>query len=142
MIYFLDSSVLVKRYCAEPGSTTVRGLFRRQREIAVARITYAEVASAIARQAREGLLTIPTRDAIVERLRRDLDALTVVEVRPALVERAGGLVLAWPLRAYDAVQLAAALTLQTAGLTVDFWCSDRRLLEAAAGSGLRATLVR
>jgi hypothetical protein len=31
MIYFLDTSALVKRYLTEPGSAQVRSLFRRKR---------------------------------------------------------------------------------------------------------------
>ena len=45
-------------------------------------------------------------------------------------------------RGYDAVQLAAAASLHDDGLALDFWSADERLVKAAEGEGLRATLVR
>jgi predicted nucleic acid-binding protein len=52
VIYFLDTSVLVKRYVTEKGSDQVRRLLRRDVEIAVARITEAKAYAAIARAVR------------------------------------------------------------------------------------------
>jgi predicted nucleic acid-binding protein len=141
MIYFLDTSALVKRYLSEPGSAEVRSLFRRQRPIAVARIASAELAAAVARQHREGAVTEAIRDAILARLNRDFAQMTVVEVRAAMLSRVPGLVVRWPLRGYDAVQLAAALTLQAIGIATTFWSSDANLVGAARGEGLRATVL-
>ncbi len=141
MIYFLDTSALVQRYLPEPGSAEVRGLFRRQRSIGVARITSAELAAAIARQCREGLVTEAVRDAIFQRAPGDFAEMTVVEIRAPVLSRVPALVTRWPLRGYDAVQLAAALSLHAAGLATTFWSGDARLLEAARGEGLRATLI-
>lgn len=137
MIWFLDTSALVKRYINEPGSAEVRALFRRARTIAVARIASAELAAAVARQCREGLVSVSTRDAILDRIDRDLTHLTVVELRAPVLTRIPALVRRWPLRAYDAVQLASALVLHAAGSAVSFWSADERLLEAAGGEGLR-----
>jgi hypothetical protein len=141
VIYFLDTSALVKRYLTEPGSAEVRGLFRRKRPIAVARIASAELAAAVARQHREGAVTETVRDAILARLNRDFTQMTVVEVRTAMLARVPPLVVRWPLRAYDAVQLAAALTLQATGVSTAFWSSDGNLIAAALGEGLRATEI-
>lgn len=47
MIYFLDTSVLVKRYFEEPGSADVRALFKRNEKIALARITEAEASAVL-----------------------------------------------------------------------------------------------
>lgn len=142
MIYFLDTSALVKRYLTEPGSAQVRSLFRRKRPIAVARIASAELAAAVARQHREGAVTEVVRDAILARLNRDFAQMTVVEVRAALLSRVPALVVRWPLRGYDAVQLAAAVTLQATGVSTMFWSSDANLVKAALGEGLQATVIR
>ena len=141
MIYFLDTSALVKRYVTEPGSAKVRSLFRRQRAIAVARIASAELAAAVARQYREGAVTATTRDTILARLNRDFAQMTVVEIRAAMLARVPTLVVRWPLRGYDAVQLASALTLHTTGVSTTFWSSDADLVSAALGEGLRATEI-
>lgn len=141
MIYFLDSSALVKRYLTEPGSAEVRALFRQKRSIAVARIASAELAAAVACQHREGAVTETNRDAILGRLNRDFAQMTVVEVKAAMLARVPALVVRWPLRGYDAVQLAAALALHATGAPTTLWSSDGDLVAAALGEGLRATAI-
>ncbi|MGH7822031.1 MAG: type II toxin-antitoxin system VapC family toxin [Candidatus Binatia bacterium] len=142
MTYFLDSSALVKRYLSEPGSDLVRALFRkRSRRLAVSRIAYAEVVAAVARAWRERLVDDVARDKILDRIEKDFGTLEVIEVRRMIIERIPTLVLRQPLRAYDAVQLASALTLKERGGSVDFWGDDGRLITAARKEGLRATLV-
>jgi hypothetical protein len=65
----------------------------------------------------------------------------VVELRRAVIQSVRALVMRWPLRGYDAVQLACAVRLHDAGAPVDLWCSDDALVTAARGEGLRATRV-
>lgn len=141
MIYFLDTSVLAKRYLSEPGSDSVRVLFRRRRRVAVSRLAYAELAAAVARAWREKLVDEDTRDSILARLDRDFAALDVVEARAPIVRRVPRLVVEWPLRGYDAVHLCSALAVRDAGGAVDFWAADGPLIDAARGLGLRATAI-
>jgi len=135
VIAFLDTSALVKRYVAEAGSTALRTQLRR-RTVAVARIAQAELPAALARRAREGTLPETAFESILDRIERDFARLTVVEIRPALVRRVASLVRRHPLRAYDAVQLSAALTLAGRG-AVELWAADGDLLAAARLEGLR-----
>ena len=137
MIEFLDSSVLVKRYVREKGSTTIRRLFARA-EIAVARIAYAEVASALARACREGLFDQDVRDGLLDRLGDDMDAFQTIELRRSVTSRTRQLVVTHALRGYDAVQLASALAIHDRGPAVRFWSADLRLVAAAEIEGLRA----
>lgn len=141
MIYFLDTSALVKRYVTEAGSAMVRGLFSRRRQVAVSRLAYAEVVAASARRQREGTLSPNVHERILERLADDLSTFIVVEVRQATLSPVQGLCARHPLRAYDAVQLAAALVLSQSGSAIDFWTTDRALRLAARAEGLRATEV-
>ena len=111
-VYFLDSSALVKRYVEESGSAWILTLTepRVRNKLIIARITWVEILSALARRQREG--TIATADAAkaLQSLRFDLDhQYQVVEVDRSLIESAGQLVGKHPLRAYDAVQLASIL---------------------------------
>lgn len=64
-----------------------------------------------------------------------------VEIAPTLIEMAGYLTVDHPLRAYDAVQLAAALQLQSGfregeNLPFIFLSADERLLSVAQTMGL------
>lgn len=140
MIPFLDTSALVKRYIPEKGSDAVRALFRRARP-AVVRIAYAEVAAALARLWRAGQVAEDAVRIAIEQMDEDFKMMQVVEVRTALVRRVPALVTARPLRAYDAVQLAAALALRDEGASVQFWTADKKLAESARSENLRATFL-
>ncbi len=143
-VYFLDSSALVKRYVTETGSTWVRALAapKAHNPLIIARITWVEVLSALARRQREGSLTSTDVTWAMRAFRYDLDMqYQVVELDPALAEAAGALVTQHPLRAYDAVQLASALRVQSGfakgqTLAFTFLAADDRLVAVAQANGL------
>jgi predicted nucleic acid-binding protein len=141
LIQYLDSSALVKRYVEEPGSAAVRALFRGRHHLATVRIGHAELVASLARRCREGRLTPAVRDGIFSDIRDDLQVMTIVEVRPALMTRVSALVTRRPLRGYDAVHLAAALVLQDKGIPVRFWVADATLAAAAVAEGLRTVVA-
>jgi uncharacterized protein len=141
MIHFLDTSALVKRYVTEPGSDQVRRLLRRTVDVALARITEAEAYAAIARATRMNVLTADDRDRAFQQLAEDVASARVVEIRRSVVSAVHSLVVRWPLRGYDAIQLSCALRLQSENLPVTFWCADSELANAARGEGMRVTAV-
>jgi uncharacterized protein len=142
--FYVDSSVLVKRHIAEPGSAWFRALADpgTGNTIIIAQISIVEVISAFNRRMREANL------ARVDygRIRADFDALCSSEYRLVglssfVLERARTLIEHHPLRAYDAVQLASGLlandALLNAGVPrLTFISADTRLLSAAAAEGL------
>ncbi len=142
--FYADSSVLVKRHIAERGSTWFRTLAdpATGNTIVTAQISIVEVVSAFNRRVREATLT----RGDYTRVRADFDLLwsseyRLVSMAPLVLERARDLVEQHPLRAYDAVQLAAGLTandaLLAAGLpALIFLAADTRLLNAATAEGL------
>lgn len=112
---YLDSSSLVKRYIQEVGSAWVSGLMTSTAGnwLYVARISGVEVVFAITRKARTGGIASTDASKALIAFRSDFPAnFTVVEVTPALVSEAMHLAETHLLRAYDAVQLAAALGLK------------------------------
>lgn len=137
--YFLDSSALVKRYVPETGSTWIRALSAQEtgNSLIIARITWVEVRSAISRREREGSLTPTDATLIIQRFRSDLNnQYQVIELDSTLAQTAGQLVGQYPLRAYDAVQLASVLLLQSAFATTQstsliFLTADDRLSAVA-----------
>jgi predicted nucleic acid-binding protein len=145
-VYLLDSSALVKRYVTELGSAWIRRITEpsARNHIIVARITWVEMLSALARRQREGTLSSADVSQVIQNLRYDFDVqYQVAEVNRQLVDRAGDLVLRHPLRAYDAVQLAAAVhihaALTQAGATSPVFVSaDDKLVAAAQVEGLAA----
>jgi uncharacterized protein len=111
-VYFFDSSVLVKRHVDEAGSARVRSLTRvkARHTLYIARITAVEITSAITRRQRGRHLSAAQAGAILGHFRRHLtDRYAILEITPSLLADAMRLARAHGLRAYDAVQLAAAL---------------------------------
>ena len=143
-LFYADSSVLVKRHVVEPGTLWVQALTDRVagNRIVTAHITQVEGMSALNRRRREGTLDVDLYRSIVD----DFVALCATEYQvlalsPAIVDRCRVLLEAYPLRAYDAVQLATAV-LSSQALTaaghppLTFLAADHRLQEAAASEGL------
>ena len=142
--YFLDTSALVKRYVAETGSNWIRSItdVATGNRIAIAQITWVEVLSALARRQREGSLSASDFNVVVQDFSEDFEnQYEVIEIDQALMETAGELVIQYPLRAYDAVQLASGLRFQSSlsqipNAQLVFISADTRLLNIAQSEGL------
>lgn len=139
---FWDSSALVLLVLEQTGSKAARALYRADPALAVWALTRVELVSAAQRLHREGDLD---DRALASALRR-IDLLiaratevTVLEVVRQRAERALGL---HPLRAADAMQLAAALALvDDRPRNRHFVVVDRRLAEAATREGFSVTTL-
>ncbi len=142
--YQFDASGLVKRYVDEIGSDWVRAIVdpAQGNLISIADITRAEVASALARRAREGVLTLDERDDLM----RTFQAHCATEYRLAptdhpIIDLAVELILRHPLRAYDGVQLATAVIVNRSLIAhslppLVFISADDALIAAAQAEGL------
>jgi len=143
-VYLFDSSAIVKRYVQESGTGWVQGLAhpRSGNLIYLARITAVEVCGAIARRRRAGTIPPPDATASLARFRLDLaQEYLVLEITPSLLADAMRLADTHELRAYDAVQLAAALKLNgrwlAAGMSgITLVSADQDLNTAATAEGL------
>jgi len=136
MRYF-DASALTKRYVREPGSIKVRRLLSSD-AAATSRLSLVEIASALMRRFREGVLSEAKRESALAMLNADLTAMLVVEVTPAIVTRAQALLRRHPLRAGDAVQLASCLALRDElEASITLVAFDDRLSAAARKEMLR-----
>lgn len=137
MIVYADASALVKRYVTEPGSSDVIALTSTAVAVATALVSRAEVAAALARAVRMGVVDDEGGRQAQRRFSRDWPDLARVAVTEALVARAETLAWEHSLRGYDAVQLAAALTWrESVGQDVVLATFDRQLWESAPQVGL------
>ena len=140
MTRFFDSSAIVPAYGQEAGTLLTR---RRLTEgvTVVSRLAEVEVASALARLAREVSLPAGRLDAAISSFLADLADWHVVEVNEDVTKRARELLVVHPLRASDAIQLSSALTFESRlGSPVEFVSHDRRLLAAARAERLNVPL--
>ena len=147
--YYFDASALVKYYVTEPGSTWVRYLVEaRDPETAqwvhtvfVAEITRVEVAAGLAVIERTGRIRRAQRDREYRRfVSQFVSRYAVLPLATADLEYAADLTQQYPLKAYDAVQLAVALRyariLAAFGLPLIFVSGDAVLLATARAEGL------
>lgn len=141
--YFFDTSALVKRYFIETGSEWVRNIAEDEAHtISISLITRVEVASAVARRVRDGLLPDQAVSVIQKQLKLHIrDEYVVVSLIGKIIESAVDLIYNYPLRSYDAVQLASGLdahqrSMVAYKLPVVFVSSDHRLLSIASTVGL------
>ena len=133
---FWDSSAVIPLCLKEKASEAVKGLMKDDEDIVVWWMTYIECLSALSRRQREGVLT--SGDATKARAVLSALAAAWSEVQPTeLVRlRAERLLSIHPLRAADALQLAAALVwAQETPRGLDFVCLDQNLRESSLKEG-------
>lgn len=139
MILYLDASALVKRYVAERGSQQVVHAMGEADAVGTSAISRTEVAAALAKAARMGVLARGEAEAAREAFDEHWPDFIRLPVTETLLERAAGLVWEYDLRAYDSVQLAAALSLrEVLAEQVAFATFDRHLWTASSQAGLVA----
>lgn len=135
---FWDSSALVPLLAFESHTRAVQSLYRRDKEAVVWWGTPVECASAIARLQREHALTERAGAESFSRL--DALAPTWMQIEPSdeIRESARRLLRVHPLRAADALQLAAAfVAAERRPTTLEFVTLDNRLREAADKEGFQ-----
>jgi len=145
-VYFLDASALVKRYAVERGSAWVESIANAKSDnvIAIAQVTLAEVAAALASKLRGQFMTGDEFERAVEDLLHDaFESFTLIEVDQQVVMRAVAVVRRQSLRGYDAIQLACGLMLNDTLIAAEelpliFVTADKTLLSAAQAEGLQA----
>jgi predicted nucleic acid-binding protein len=136
-IAYLDASALVKRYVAEPGTEAVQTLLARVAVTGTAAITQVEVAAALAKAVRMGVLPRDEAASALERFLTEWQALERLQVTEPVLSQASDLAWEKGLRGYDATHLAAALIWQELlGAPVLLATFDRQLWEAAQTAGL------
>ncbi|MBI5491290.1 MAG: PIN domain-containing protein [Deltaproteobacteria bacterium] len=137
---FWDSSALVPLVVEEPASRACRALLREDGLQLVWCLSRVEVLSALCRRHRGGGLDDDDLRRAADRLLRFADRWTEIDAVPPVRETAERLLRIHPLRAADALQLAAALVAadhRPRGRP--FVCLDDQLTAAADREGL-ATL--
>jgi predicted nucleic acid-binding protein len=136
---FADASALVKLYADEAGAELVRDL----EILVVAQVSRVEVPAALWRKHRSGELSADEARVLVAEFEADLfgtadeePRFVVVAVDQPIYDDAARLAAVHGLRAYDAVQLAAARAARAADPECDeLAVFDRDLRAAAAREG-------
>ena len=133
MITYVDSSAVLKLLVDdEVGGDAMERLWTDSEYLVCAEIGYVEARAAMAAARRNSRLTARAFSTVKAELEDLWAQVDVVVVSTALIRAAGDLAENDMLRGYDAVHLAAALSV---GASV-FAAADDRLLDAAQRHGL------
>lgn len=127
----------MKLYVEEPGSTAVRGQIGEATVLTTSSITYVEARAALARRRRADHISAPDHQRLVAMWDSDWERYVRLDITDGLLREAAALSDRHPLRAYDAIHLASALTArrQFQGDLL-FACWDDGLSAAAKREGM------
>lgn len=140
-LYFLDTSALVKLYVQEPGTDRLLPLVNAQprNRFAVLAISAVEIRSAIKRRQRAGDIESGVAATLLRSVQSHMETRFIRQaINDTVIDSALEMIDRYPLRAYDAIQLAGCLVL--CGFSAEaftFVCSDHRLLKAALSEQLK-----
>ena len=135
---FWDSSAVVPLLIREPRSDAMLALFEADPAISVWWATPVECVAAIARRERERSASVADAAKASRRLREFAAAWSEIGAAETVRTVARRLLQVHPLRAADALQLAAGIV--AAGRepsSLDFVCLDDRLADAATREGFK-----
>jgi len=146
-VLYLDSSALIKRYQNEQGTDALNGRLQEEakglRSVFTSVLTYAEIHAALARRAREKLLSPEEATAVQDEFDADwVLSIGPIELGTNVLGFVRDIVRGFPLRGADAIHLASALWLRDMArlsMKVDqytgplvFVSSDKQLARAAS----------
>ncbi|MGH2372493.1 MAG: type II toxin-antitoxin system VapC family toxin [bacterium] len=134
---FWDASAVVPLIAEEPLSRTSQALLGEDSGMVVWWGTLVECWSALARRHREGKLDVAGEEAARAHLRTLQASWSEIHPNEDVRAHTGRLLRMHPLRAQDALQLAAALVWTGSPPAGEIVVLDRRLQEAARLEGLK-----
>lgn len=139
MTVFAEGSAVVKLYADEVGADEVRALTFPVYVSALARVA---VSAALWKKHRTGELVADDVVVLAAQFAADFHDVPgnvrkfrSIAVTPQIISRAVDLLSRHNLRAYDAVQLATALTVRTLDPQTLFACFDSQLVSAGLAEG-------
>ena len=141
---YFDTSALLKLYVTETGSSWTRAYLVSVPvpTVFTSYLTAVEATCAFARRLREGTLLPADHTKAVQAFDYDIThRYNLLDVMQVTIDTARRLAVQYPLRAYDAVQLATACLLndsllRTGKPPLTFICADDRLVAVAQANGL------
>lgn len=133
MIVYFDTSALIPLVVDEPGSPVSTSLWEAADQVFSTRLVVVEAAAALGQSVRTGRTESAVLPELLEETRLMTADATLLDVTPAVIDRAADLAVSRGLRGYDAVHLATAVLVRARDVV--FASGDQRLLAAAHHEG-------
>jgi predicted nucleic acid-binding protein len=143
MMFYWDTSALVKQFIQEVGSREAIALRTDAPPHATATIAYTETFSALRRRVRETALKELQYDEVVRRFLREWPAYVRITLDQHVLHRTRSLLERYPLRTLEAIHLASAIELQEYLNEPSVLISaDTQLLKAATAKRLQPSTCK
>ncbi len=139
MIAYFDTSAIIPLIIEEPSSPQCERLWNDSGRVLSVRLLHAEAGAALGRAERMGRINGHQLTSAVAQLESLLHYVDHVEVTKALVRAADGLAREHSLRGYDAVHLAAALSVSGDDLVLVTGDADLAAAAITLGLGVAVT---
>ncbi len=138
MIYYFDTSALLKRYLVENGSPLIQNLFDQTDMLAVtSAVAFVEGYHGICRKYKNKEFSGKVRNKLLEKFQNDLNLFKIVDITSKLIELAQTIVRNHVSRTLDAVHVASALFFkQNSDLDIHFVSSNATQNDTAKNYGL------
>jgi predicted nucleic acid-binding protein len=132
MIFYLDTSAMIKLYIKEEGTEEVRELLESVADLAASsKVAFVEARAAMSRLRRDNILDKNNYQLVKGAFQKDWSRFLVVELTDMVIKMGAELTEKYALRGFDAIHLASALVLKKqVGLKVVAGCWDARLWDA------------
>ena len=138
---YFDTSVLVKNYVTENRSTEARELLA-QHQFLSSFVTPVELMSALMRRRLVGELRADDIPPILARARTDRTYWKLLDVSPAVLQRAEELIHRTRMRTLDSIHVASLINFQAiSDIQVSLVTADARQRDAAKQVGLNVVWV-
>ena len=139
-LYYLETSALVKLYVYEAGTDRLLALTASDagHRFAILSLAQVEFRSAIRGRQRRGEIPDHSADELIESFRRHAEGRFLIQTfSDSLLDVASALIDSYPLRGYDAVQLAGYMVLRSISGSEEptFVCADKVLVATARNEG-------
>ncbi|MCW7494773.1 type II toxin-antitoxin system VapC family toxin [Leptospira sp. 2 VSF19] len=137
MFFYLDSSVLVKKYFDEFASDTVLKIWKENRYLAISQVGYSEILGTINKKQKIDKFSDKTKESIIKQFRYDWDQLVKINVDHTINSELDRIHSKYLLRGFDAIHLVSAILLfrELEEETI-FLSADDNLATAAKKDGL------
>jgi uncharacterized protein len=142
-VIYLDTSALIKRFVNEKGSAVVQSIVLRRGPVATAKLPMLKSFAGLTRRLREGSVSRSDYNLSCRQLNAIDPHISESTSRiNSILLLACDLIQRQPLRGFDAVHLASAVSLKSAlGKEIIFAAADERLLRAAQAEELEVVNV-
>lgn len=137
MFYYLDSSVLVKKYFDEYASDTVLNIWKENRYLAISQVGYSEILATINKKQKIEKFSDKVKENIIKQFKSDWDQLVKIYVDHTINSELERIHSKYLLRGFDAIHLVSAIILFNELEEKTFFLSaDDNLATAAKKDGL------